>query len=407
MSSNSDLLTNHLNSRKRVGDVSLPFTQSKMLIDSSLTKQYIYSAPQTPPVWGGTSTVTINEVSCIVHKNIVAVTLGTLQSGVANGNIAPGTFLFTRITIESRGGVVLQTLTKRSQFIVKHTKYSDIERIQINASELPYNNATLRSNITTRPEGSVVYVLLEDLCLTSQDYFIGSPNHQLTFKIELNTLNNFNCPVNSATALPIMSLQLISEISRSTDNFAPRLTRMIRCPEVTLFSNSMTFTQNIAAGASSATVVLALTQNVTHLYFTVQNLLNAEVAENNFSNFLSIASFSLLNSKNECLINKSSNIDGRFYLFYLSKSMNNSSITQSDDSSRFIYGISLSSDLKYAIQTGSMCGSHAFTSLETLQVNLSAPAGQTLLISTHVFYEQMLKQEHSAPNSVSSTFYKR
>lgn len=388
----------------RVGPVSLPYEQSKSMVSNLLKKELIYSQPSTLPSWSSTLSITINETNCIIHKNILCFTLGSVNNAAVS--LCPASYFINRCVIESRGGIVMQTLNKK-QWIVKQTKYTDFERQFINVGEGPYNNVAVRQAIANQQ--SQYFIVLEDLFLMTQDYLCANQVHQPTFKIDLASLSSILCGaagINNITC-PILSVTLISEISRSSDNFAPRIERMKMCSEVSCFSDSKIFTGQINPGSSSTSIVLALTQNITHLLFTVQASATADANESNFSNFLPVLSYSLLNSKNETLINKSSNIDGKLYLFYISRSMNDSTLTVSGDSSQFVYGVSLSSDLKSALRTGSLMGSYPTTSLESLVVNLAAPATAALSVSVVVFYEQLLTQSVNSSNIVTTTFYKK
>lgn len=398
MSTSSDVSTNNYNLRQIVGEKTLPHSQKDLSLMAN-DREFLYQQPTVAPSFGTTSQISIVEQGVVVHRNIIQIVVSKLA--VNTTALIPASCMFPRITVESNGKL-LQTILPQHQWIIKNTKYTDLQR-NLTGEGLS-GPSDLQSRINSGQLATqTLWCVLEDFILMgSQDYLIATPQHNLTYKITLASLRDCLSP-NDSPGATVLSMTLISEISRPS-NLSVRINNLVRFPEVQFFPDVKQIQTNIGIGQTSVNQQLLFNGAVIGLFFVVQLANNIGVQENLFSNFLPVTNFTLLNSRNENLVHKASSIDANFFLKVLSKSIYNSNITIdtaaiTNSTQKNIYFFNCSSDVKRALNTGALCGTRQLTTVDMLNVNLPANAAATVL-TTYLMFENSITQYFDSPSVV-------
>lgn len=403
MSLSTDVLTNNITPRLQLNQKSIPVTQNNLLLGlGDTSKNYIYSSPGSQPSWNSLVTIPILDQGYIMHRSFVIFTVSQLTGTAATtSSLAPACFFAPRITIESTSKT-LQTLLSPHQFIMTNLGLlNDQQRNLVNIGMGNYADTPTR--ILLAQNATSMYICpLFSFIEASDDYVhTGNPNHNLTFKLQMNSIQNLIVPYGAAATCNLMSVQVMSEISRT--NLIPRTLAMTKTKEWFNFNDQKIITSIIPSGSNSFSQQLTIASNCSHLYFFVQPSSIAGLGEGNYSQMIPVQSYTVYNSRNEPLVVKNTSLDSRIFQYALCKSVTESNLTIENSTTKYIYAMNFSNDLKKILQYGGLCGSVTLTSLENLVVNFPTSTTQQMTITTVLCFENAIIQSSQETNQILVT----
>ena len=399
MATSSDISSNNYNLRQIVGEKTIPHSQKDLSLMAN-DREFLYQIPTVPPSFGSTSQINIVEQGVIVHRNIIQIVVSKLANNTTA--LLPASCMFPRIVVENNGKLI-QTILGGHQWIIKNTKYTDAQRTLTGEGLSGPNDLQSRINSGQIAVSQTLWCVLEDFIqMGSSDYLLATPQHNLTYKITLASLRDCLSP-NDSPGATVLSMALISEISRPS-NLSVRVSNLVRFPEVSFWPDVKQIQTNIGIGQTSVSQQLLFNGSVIGIFFVLQLAANIGVQENLFSNFLPVTNFTLLNSRNENLVHKTSYIDGNLFLKVLAKSQYSSNITVdtaaiTNSTQKNIYFFNCSSDIKRALKTGALCGTRQLTTVDMLSVNFPSNA-QPMILTSYLMFENSVTQYFDSPSIV-------
>ena len=389
--------------RVKYGGLYLPAKQSMHLPANS--RHEIMIIPSTSaPSFSGQFVCDLKTRGVVVHQVGLQFGLSSV-SGLTGGTPAnnPIWFAPTRIDVLASGSVV-QTLYPTGQFLLAQLLNTEEERKFLNTCAGDYSSTTQRNALTTAT--STYFMPLH--CFINQiNPVILTENHALQFRVYMDSLSNF-ISVGGATGSASVSINFCNLIARVTylppDIQNYRLTEMAKIPYTSLAHECRMGAFSVAAGVSSANLVLTpLTGNLNALLFVVRPV--ASLTGTGAFSFTQISSFNILDSAGASLCGGQP-INHSLAVWLASKHTRSTYATENSlsttNNNANVYLWAFSGDFSNSMKDGLAVTSRRFVGSEVLVVNFASTLSAGVEVLVYGYNEVMIQQTPAGFNKVSN-----